>query len=769
MKATRSRYSSLTTTPTALFAFGFLLLAPLAIASILGSVRGLIHDPQHRPVSGAIVKLRAVGSAFEQTVNSNDAGEFVFDKIPIGEYTVDVQSSGFRPEEQQLALGSGRDIRLHFSLKLAAASETVNVTDEPVTVNPTSSTSATLISRAQIAQTPGADQSNSLAMITSSVPGAYVVHDQLHIRGGHQVSWLLDGVPVPNTNIASNVGPQFDPKDIDYLEVQRGGYDAEYGDRTYGVFNVVTRSGFERNRQAELVASYGSFNNTDNQISFGDHSQRLAYYGSFSGYRTDLGLETPIARVVHDQAAGLGGFGSIIFNKSPNEQLRLVTSLRGDHYQVPIDPNDPATADNREVENERDAFANFSWVHTAAQGLTITVSPFYHFNRAHYIGKFVGTFDGNPDDAVAIPESDRGSNFFGGTAVLAIQRAKHNARAGVQAWGQHDNQLFGVGSSDPSKSPVHERTEDWGSVTAIFLEDQYRLTDWLTVNGGVRLTHFQGPRQFDGVNSQFVKVNDNAADPRIGAALRIPKLGWVARAFYGRYYQAPPLLTVSGTIIEQCNAANCTFIPLHGERDEQREFGLAIPVKGWTFDVSNFRTGARNFFDHDALGNSNIFFPLTLEHARIRGWEVTASSPRLLNRVSWRLAYSHQYAHWNGGVTGGLFTGDACEEPLCFLDHDQRDTLSTGANLSLPWRSWADFGLSYGSGFVDGNGPAHLPSHTTYDLSLGKIFGENWSARLTGLNLGNHHYLLDNSNTFGGTHFANPREISVQVKYRFRY
>jgi len=743
---------------TALLALGFMLTAPIAAASILGSVRGLIHDPQHRPVSGATVKLRAVGSAFEQTVNSNDAGEFVFEKIPVGEYTVAVQSSGFRPEEQRLAFGSGRDVRLHFSLKLAAASETVQVTDEPVTVNPASSTSATLISRAEIAQTPGADQANSLAMITSSVPGAYVVHDQLHIRGGHQVSWLLDGVPVPNTNIASNVGPQFDPKDIDYLEVQRGGYNAEYGDRTYGVFNVVTRSGFERNRQAELTASYGSFNNTDNQISFGDHSERLAYYGSFSGYRTDLGLETPITRVVHDQAAGLGGFGSIIFNKSANDQLRLVTSLRGDHYQAPIDP-DGDSALNRDIENERDAFANFSWIHKAGGGLTLTVSPFYHFNRAHYMGKFVGTFDGDPEDAVAIPEDDRGSTFFGGTAMLALQRGKHNARAGVQAWGQHDNQLFGVASSDPSQTPLHERITEWGSLTSVFLEDQFRLTDWLTLNGGVRLTHFES------------SVSENAADPRVGVALRIPKLGWVARAFYGRYYQAPPLLTVSGPIIDECNKpeAECAFLLLRGERDEQREFGLAIPLKGWTFDISNFRTGARNFFDHDALGNSNIFFPLTLEHARIRGWEVSSTSPRLANRLSWRLAYSHQYAEWNGGITGGLITDESCEEPLCLLDHDQRDTLSTGANLSLPWQVWGDFGVNYGSGFLDRNGPSHLPSHTTYDLSLGKTFGENWSVRLTGLNLGNHHYLLDNSNTFGGTHFANPREISVQVKYRFRY
>lgn len=747
----------------------FAIIPPAAHASILGSVRGLIHDPQHRPVNGATVKLHATNSQFEQTATSNDAGEFTFEKIPIGEYTVDVQSTGFRTEQQHLALSSSRDVRLHFSLTLAATTETVEVQDAPVTVNPSSSTTATLISRADIAQTPGADQSNSLAMITSTVPSAYVVHDQLHIRGGHQVSWLLDGVPVPNTNIASNVGPQFDPKDIDYLEVQRGGYNAEYGDRSYGVFNVVTRSGFERNRQAELTTSYGSFNNTDNQLNFGDHSERLAYYGSFSGYRNDLGLETPIARVQHDQAAGLGGFGSIIFNQSANDQLRFVTSVRGDHYQVPIDPDDPATADNRDVENERDAFANFSWIHTAGPGLTFTVSPFYHFNRAHYVGKFIGSFDGNPDDAVAIPEDDRGSAYFGGTAMLAIQRGKHNARIGLQSWGQRDNQLFGVASSDPAQTPLHIRDTAWGSVTAIFLEDQFHLTDWLTLNAGVRLTHFQGPRQLDGNTSQSVKVNDNAADPRIGAALRIPKLNWVARAFYGRYYQAPPLLTVTGALLNQCTDAGCSFAPLHGERDEQREFGLAIPVKGWTFDVSNFRSGARNFFDHDALGNSNIFFPLTLDHARIRGWEVSASSPRLAKRVSWRLAYSHQHAEWNGIVTGGLITGEVCEDPICQLDHDQRDTLSTGANVNLPWRAWADFGISYGSGFVDGDGPTHLPSHTTYDLSLGKSFGENWSVRLTGLNLANHHYLLDNSNTFGGTHFANPREVSVQLKYRFHF
>ena len=64
---------------------------------------------------------------------------------------------------------------------------------------------------------------------------------------------------------------------------------------------------------------------------------------------------------------------------------------------------------------------------------------------------------------------------------------------------------------------------------------------------------------------------------------------------------------------------------------------------------------------------------------------------------------------------------------------------------------------------------SHLPSHTSYDLSLGKSFGENWNVRFTALNFTNSRYMLDNSNTFGGTHFANPRELSVQLKYRFHF
>ena len=138
----------------------------------------------------------------------------------------------------------------------------------------------------------------------------------LHMRGGHQVDWLIDGVPVPNTNIATNLGPQIDPKDIDYLEVQRGSYDAEYGDRTYGIFNIVPRTGFERDNEAELVTSFGNWYQTNDQLNFGGHTERFAYYASVNGNRSDYGLQPPIGQVVHDAENGYGGFASLIFNAS---------------------------------------------------------------------------------------------------------------------------------------------------------------------------------------------------------------------------------------------------------------------------------------------------------------------------------------------------------------------------------------------------------------------------------------------------------------------
>src|SRR5258708_21072193 len=154
-----------------------------------------------------------------------------------------------------------------------------------------------------------------MEMITDYVPGSYMTHDMLHMCGGHQTTWLLDGIAIPNTKIASNVGPQIDPKDIEQLQVDRGSYASDIGDRTYGAFNVLPRNGFERNREAELVVSAGNFYTGETQLSFGDHSEKTAYYASATGSRSNYGLATPIPSLHHDATNSQSAYLSMIRNQ----------------------------------------------------------------------------------------------------------------------------------------------------------------------------------------------------------------------------------------------------------------------------------------------------------------------------------------------------------------------------------------------------------------------------------------------------------------------
>ncbi|HET6143229.1 MAG TPA: TonB-dependent receptor [Candidatus Acidoferrales bacterium] len=764
-----------------------------ARAEIFGHVHGIVHDPQHRPIQDANVDLKAQHSEYVQHLKTNDSGEFDFSAVPLGEYTVTVAAPNFQQIQQNVVVESGASPVLHFQLDLAGVTEKTVVTGEPIEASVDSATPTTLLSRQNIQDTPGADRTNSLAMITDYVPGAYVTHDQLHIRGGHQVSWLIDGVPVPNTNIASNVGPQFDPKDIDYMEVQRGSYDADYGDRTYGVFNVVPRSGFERDKECDVVASLGNFYQTNDQLSCGGHSERFAYYGSLSGNRSNLGLEPATPQVLHDAENGISGFGSLIFNLNPKNQLRLVVSSRRDFYQIPVSPGliteitgapgaisitpcFPATTcvDSTgtpqggiyqfDGQHESDTFVNFSWVRTFSPASLLTVSPFFHYNAANYTG--------NANDFPTDTTEDRSSLYAGAQVTFSATIARNSISAGYYGFYQHDNQLFAITYTDgggTNLSPDREIVA--GNLNEVWIEDKFKPTSWLTLNGGVRASFFAGT------------ISENATSPRVGVSVRAPKIDWVLHGFYGRFYQAPPLETFSGpALIGVATGQGYNFGSLHGERDEEYQFGLTIPYKGWSVDADTFRTRANNFFDHNNLGESNVFIPVTLTEALIRGWELTLKSPKLWKSAQLHMAYSNQIGEFRGNITGGLIPTDNAPSPdYAPLDHDQRNTLNAGLQTVLPWRAFASVNIYYGSGFTNGNGPTvtggapccssldYLPSHTTLDLSAGKDITEKFSISASAINVGNRRVMLDDSLTFGGFHFSNPREIFVELRYRFHY
>ena len=719
--------------------------AASAKAQSLAAIQGVVHDPQHRPVAEARVTIADAERNEVRSLRSDAYGRFQANNLPPGEYVVTVSAQGFAAIQKQVRLTSNKSPVLHFELPLEMVSSAVVVSGAAGNLSTEASTVQTEISQQEIQHTPGADLTNSLAMITDFVPGAYMVHDMLHLRGGHQVNWYLDGIPLINTSIAANVAPVINPKDVSELQIQRGGYSSDYGDRTYGLLNVITPSGFDRDHEAELVVTGGSFYSTDDQFDIGGHTERFAYYASLDGTRSDLGLATPVPQVIHDGDHGIGGFTSLLYNATPKDQLRLILGLRGDHYQIPNtqDQQDSGIEDN---EIERDDLVGLSWIHSFSQDALLTVTPYFHFNRAQYLG--------GPNDTPYILDDDTRSTYVGIRSVLEVQSKAHAASAGFETWAQHSNDFFGL-SLNPGSTELNQRQIQWAELEDVFAEDQYKPNSWLTLNFGLRVSHYSG------------LIDEHAIDPRLGAAIRIPRLNWLVRGYYAYYYQPPPLDSLAGPSLQFAIEQGYGFIPLRGEHDIQRDLGVTIPVRGWSLDVDHFHTSATNFLDHDVIGNSGIFIPLTDLGAIVRGTEVTLRSPRLFHRADLRVAYANQIAQGVGPITGGLL--EDAPEGIFFLDHDQRNTVSAVVSLNLPRRMWVVPVYSFGSGFLNGDGPAHLPPHSTVDLAFGKDVGDNCSVSLNVTNLGNARYLLDTSNTFGGTHYVNPREIYVQLRYRLHF
>jgi hypothetical protein len=773
----------------------YLLVAALSLAgslpasaTVFATVHGVVHDQQHRPIAGATVTLEAADSDFALHATTNADGEFELPQAPIGVYRLTVAASGFASATQTLTVASGTNPVLHIPLEVAGATQSVVVNgtaSSADTVTPT-----TLITRQTIDETPGAERTTGTEMITDYVPGAYMTHDMLHMRGGHQTSWLIDGVAIPNTKIASNVGPQIDPKDIDSMETERGSYDADLGDRTYGMFNVLPRNGFEFNRNGEVMLYAGNLYTGEVQVALGDHSEKSAWYASATGSRSNYGLATPVAAIYHDATNSESGFVSLIRNQTPKDQLRVDGQYRQDFFQVPYNPsqNDYECPGGntgyycswglRDTQSERDSFAIANWVHTISPKALISVAPFYHFNQSDY--------DSLATDRPVATTWHQRSNYAGAQADARLDAGPNaflnSFSGGMYSFYQKEDDLFGVQVNDESgPSQPNTPANESAGLVEFSVGDHLRLGKYVTLLGGERFSIYRA------------ELDESATYPRIGATVRIPKLNWVLRGFYGHFFQPAPILTVSSAVLNYAGSSGGgenTFTPLPSERDEEHQFGIEIPYRGWMLDVDTFKNRVNNFLDHSCIGESNACIPIAVDGALIRAWEMTLHSPSLWRYGQFYVTYSNQIAEQRGNIVGG-FTCSIATDPACdlgpdyiALDHDQRDTLNTGFTAKLPAHTWFATNVYYGSGFTNGlacsdpsscpndNSPylgPYLPVHTTFDASVGHALGENWKLSATVINATNHRVLLDNSITIGGFHWNDPRMFAVEARYRFKF
>ncbi len=91
-------------------------------ATIFGSVRGVVHDSQHRPIPDVQIALKAKDSAFTMTTQTDVNGDFHFDAVPVAEYVITASKADFASFEQAVTVLSGTAPVLHFELQLASQS-----------------------------------------------------------------------------------------------------------------------------------------------------------------------------------------------------------------------------------------------------------------------------------------------------------------------------------------------------------------------------------------------------------------------------------------------------------------------------------------------------------------------------------------------------------------------------------------------------------------------------------------------------------------------
>ena len=215
---------------------------------------------------------------------------------------------------------------------------------------------------------------------------------------------------------------------------------------------------------------------------------------------------------------------------------------------------------------EPDGYVTFSWVHTfnpntLAHGLSVL-----SLQRRR--------LQGGANDYPVISTVNQNANYVGGQTALNTTSGRtifRPASTGLSSTNTTTSiTYFTDGTPNVPASSIGVN----GGVVSEFINDKFKVTPWFTLITGLRATQFNAT------------ISETATDPRFGGALTIPRLNWVFSGFYGYYYQAPPLVTATGPLLDLANGQDFTFAPLHGERDIQWQYGVTIPYRNWTLSAS---------------------------------------------------------------------------------------------------------------------------------------------------------------------------------------
>jgi len=242
---------------TSLFALSCALLAAVAVGAqetTTGSIAGRVVDAQDLALPGATVTV--VTPQGKQSFVTDSEGRFFAPFLTPGQYEVDVDLQGFRPlHRSNIDVRLGQRVDLTLSMELGALSETITVTGGAPVVDTSSTTIGAVIDSDLLAHLPiGRRFSETLYIAPGVSSGGQVGDANPSVSGGTGLDnlYIVDGVNITNAGygglgsysiVFGSLGNGVPFDFIQQAQVKTAGYEAEFGQASGGVINVITRSG----------------------------------------------------------------------------------------------------------------------------------------------------------------------------------------------------------------------------------------------------------------------------------------------------------------------------------------------------------------------------------------------------------------------------------------------------------------------------------------------------------------------------------------------
>lgn len=226
-------------------------LSLFAQSTTAGSVTGSVIDEQGAAIPGVTVDLRGPAMQGVRTAVTDGKGEYRFSNVPPGlGYDLTATLSGFQTQTQQnFRVYLGKDAHYDITLR-AAVSEAITVTAAAPLVDVTRTTTGVNITTEQFENLPTA---RTFQQLTTLAPG--VVMEMGESRTGQlanspnvgassapENNYIIDGLSTTDARYGTS-GTNLTMNFVEEVQVMTGGYSAEYGRSTGGVFNVITKSG----------------------------------------------------------------------------------------------------------------------------------------------------------------------------------------------------------------------------------------------------------------------------------------------------------------------------------------------------------------------------------------------------------------------------------------------------------------------------------------------------------------------------------------------